>query len=248
MERALSPDEKIRRAEEIYQRRREQNYRTNQTRVNVSSEPRDYGLFKKMFLQIIICLFIYLVFCLIKNSNYIFSEEFLKQSKQVLSYDINLTQQYDEISNWLASFDIQEEKETEIGLPEETIENAVIEEVSTEVEENKTETNIIAEETNVNKVEEAQTLSIAEDSSSISQTATDAEEIKAKYSFIKPLEGTITSRFGVRNPTTVTVPKYHTGIDIAANTGTVYRAAMEGTVVLVSSEGDYRKSHKNTER
>ena len=55
----------------------------------------------------------------------------------------------------------------------------------------------------------------------------------------------MTSRFGPRNPTTETVPKYHTGIDIAVPEGTVYVAAMEGTVELVSSEGDYRKSRKN---
>ncbi|MBR6033476.1 MAG: M23 family metallopeptidase [Clostridia bacterium] len=35
------------------------------------------------------------------------------------------------------------------------------------------------------------------------------------------------------------MPKYHTGIDIAANTGTQFISAMSGTVVQVSSEGDY---------
>jgi len=64
----------------------------------------------------------------------------------------------------------------------------------------------------------------------------DAQTIKANYSIISPLKGTITSRFGERNPTTPTVPKYHTGIDIAANEGTVFVAAMSGTVTMVSSE------------
>lgn len=62
---------------------------------------------------------------------------------------------------------------------------------------------------------------------------------------VKPLEGEITSRYGLRNPTVPTVPKYHTGIDIAEVTGTVILAAMEGDVELVSSEGDLRKSCKN---
>ncbi len=36
--------------------------------------------------------------------------------------------------------------------------------------------------------------------------------------------GVITSRYGPRNPTDPKVPKYHTGIDIAVNTGTVFIA------------------------
>lgn len=242
MERVLSPDERIRRAEEIYQKRKEQNFRTNQTRVNVNST-KDYGLLKKMILQIVICLLMYFIFYLVKNSNYIFSENFLKQSKEVLSYDINLAQKYEEFMNWFSSFNSQEEQETQLILPTEQLEENLAEE--TVVNNTIVQEDIID---NGNSIEETQTLSVAEDSSSISQTATDAEEIKAKYSFIKPLEGTITSRFGIRNPTTETVPKYHTGIDIAANTGTVYRASMAGTVIKVSSEGDYRKSYKNTAR
>lgn len=238
MERALSPEEKIRRAEEIYQKRKEQNYTTNQARVNVNKPSKDYGLFRKLVLQIIICLLIYLIFYLIKNSNYIFSEEFLKKSKEILSYDINSSQKYVEFVDWINS-----------KSKEKTQENTINETISPDLD-NQTDNQIMEEgqtQTQNTLLEgNSQTLSVAEDSSSISQTAIDAEEIKAKYSLIKPLEGTITSRFGVRNPTTETVPKYHTGIDIAANTGTVFVASMEGTVVQVSSEGDFRKPSENS--
>ena len=74
----------------------------------------------------------------------------------------------------------------------------------------------------------------------------DAEYIKENYSLIKPLEGEITSRYGIRNPKIETVPKYHTGIDIARVTGTTIIASMEGTVEKVSSEGDYGNHVKIT--
>lgn len=237
MERVLSPDERIRRAEEIYQRRKQSHY-SNQTRVNVSNT-KDYGLFRKMILQMIICLLIYVSFYLIKNSNYIFSEEFIKQAKEVLGYDINLTEKYEEVSTWLTNFGGQTNPGNAVSEIVPPIEDTS--EENKQIEESQTPEETQAEGDN-------NTLSIAEDSSSISQTATDAEEIKAKYSLIKPLEGTITSRFGIRNPTTQTVPKYHTGIDIAANVGTVYRASMAGTVVQVSSEGDYRKPFEDCTR
>ena len=71
------------------------------------------------------------------------------------------------------------------------------------------------------------------------QMKRDSEEIKSKISFIKPLEGIITSRFGWRNPNVSTVSKYHTGIDIAAEQGTNIIAATSGKVVLASSTGAY---------
>ena len=43
----------------------------------------------------------------------------------------------------------------------------------------------------------------------------------------------------MRDPTTSTVPKNHTGLDIAATVGTEIKSASNGTVILASSEGDY---------
>ena len=62
---------------------------------------------------------------------------------------------------------------------------------------------------------------------------------KKKITFIVPVEGTISSTFGWRNPTTASVPKYHTGVDIAANEGTIIKSATDGKVIMASSAGDY---------
>jgi murein DD-endopeptidase MepM/ murein hydrolase activator NlpD len=50
--------------------------------------------------------------------------------------------------------------------------------------------------------------------------------------------------FGLRNPTTATVPKNHTGTDIAAPKGTKIISATEGKVVYKSSKGDFGKHIK----
>ena len=109
------------------------------------------------------------------------------------------------------------------------------------IEEENTNSIITQEQTNQTTTQtlSATSQTLPEESSSLSQTQEDAEFIKQNYLLVKPLSGTITSRFGLRNPTTETVPKYHTGIDIAANTGTIFVAAMEGKVILVSDQGDY---------
>lgn len=238
MERAISTDERIRRAEETYQRKKQQNNRTYGTRVNVGTMKKNISLFKKMFIQIAICALIYIVIYMVKNSNYIFSEDFLKQTKEVLSYDINIEETFASITNWFEN--IGKENKTEILAAEETNKEENKNESQNNIDNKASEeTDKIMPEEISNAVSEELTLSVAEDSSSINEPQTDSEIIKANYSIIKPLSGTITSRFGNRNPTTPTVPTYHTGIDIAANTGTVFIAAMSGTVVQVSSEGNY---------
>ena len=68
--------------------------------------------------------------------------------------------------------------------------------------------------------------------------------MKNTTTFIKPIEGKITSSFGRREEATGRVPKNHTGIDIAANMGVKIKSATDGEVVLASDEGDYGKHLK----
>ena len=77
MEKMISPEERIRRAEEIYYRRRlnNRNVRMSSSQVTQKSEKRQFAFYKKMALQILICILIYLIFSLIKDANYLFSDK-----------------------------------------------------------------------------------------------------------------------------------------------------------------------------
>ena len=61
----------------------------------------------------------------------------------------------------------------------------------------------------------------------------------ASYSFIRPIDGTITSFFGNRNSDNPNVSKFHTGIDISAVEDTIIKASSSGNVILVSDKGNY---------
>ena len=67
----------------------------------------------------------------------------------------------------------------------------------------------------------------------------DDDYIKEKFLFIKPIDGIVSSEFGQRDVDNPIVSKNHTGIDIAADTGTKIQAAMEGKVTISSTVGDY---------
>ena len=215
VERTMSVEDKIKRAEEIYNKRREGKNRT--TTVNVSSK-KDFKLLKKMIIQIIVCLTIYSIFYLVKNNNYIFSEDLINKTKEILSYDVNFGQIYNNAVQSLNS------------MKSDNTQNVEAENQTTE---QQTENGIGGAE---EQVEENQA---TEQTQELTQMEQDVQEIKNSISFIKPIEGTITSTFGWRNPTTSTVPKYHTGLDIANVSGTVICSATDGDVVLASSEGDF---------
>lgn len=240
LERALTEEEKIRRAEEIYQRRRgEYNYERDYRVATVSvNNKKNFSLFKKMFLQIAICLVIYFIFYLIQNSNYIFSDQVLEQTKQILSYDIDMASMYEQtmkfISNQMEG--LKPEDAENLPLTNE-IENTIVNEIDNTVIQNTIEqTNGIGGAVLENVVLE----NIVETSTLIEQVPlTDDEYIKANFSFVKPVEGVVSSEFGQRDDDNPIVSKNHTGIDIAANTGTVIKAAMEGTVIISSTYGDY---------
>jgi len=95
---------------------------------------------------------------------------------------------------------------------------------------------------NNNAIEEV--ITFEEDASSLNEQDEDVQNLKASYSFIKPVEGIITSHFGTRTSQYKNVPSYHTGTDISAPIGTQINASMGGIVTLVSNIGDYGKHVK----
>lgn len=243
MERVLNQDERIRRAEELYERRKMQvNNRVNAT-VNVDKVSNNKYK-RKLILQLIICIIIYYAFYAIKNIPDMVSQEVMYKISDILEYDINIEELYKIFNNY-TSKDINQNNinsDASNTLVEETLS---VTDIPAEAEVIEEVENLDNSE-NIEEIQEIEEQVIIEESSSLSQMNEDAEYIKANYSIIKPLTGEITSRYGIRNPKIETVPKYHTGIDIARVVGTVIVSAMEGTVELVSSKGDYGNHIKIT--
>ena len=178
-----------------------------------------------------------MIFYMIQNTNYIFSVDVIKKVNEVLSYDVNIQSLYKQgmeylntLSNNVGGDDSVRPQddaivETNLNISNEIEENnAVVNESTDKIEKQ----NIGGESITVEQVQEEQ----------LTQMEQDAKFINENMSLILPLKGTITSRFGLRESQNPTVPKNHTGIDIAANQGTIFVSAMDGIVEKVSSEGD----------
>ena len=236
MERVMTVEEKIRRAEEIYERRKQGEIRPV-AKVTVNDK-KDIKLLKKMVIQILICMTIYFIFYIVQKNQYVFSEDFINKANEILSYDTNFVGLYEMIKEQIASFATQkQEKEQEPeSVPEQEQQSKQEGASDLEGEQNKQAIGG-AEETK----EEPNT-------ENVSQEQIDIENIKNITSFIKPVEGMVSSPYGNRENATGSVPKNHTGTDIAANLGTKIIAATDGEVVLSSEEGDYRKTFKNSNR
>ena len=245
MERTMSVEEKIRRAEEIYARRQEGTQKRTTTVTINKENKKDIKLLKKMIIQILISLSIYLVIYIIQNNNYIFSEDFLRKANEILSYDMNFVQIYENIKQNMENGINQLKNNNEDGAIGGSVEN-IIEDNNTIEETNTTTTeeNTTNNEVNLENNEQTSQTNTQENTPILTQEEQDIANIKATTTFIKPVVGTISSKFGQREPTTSTVPKNHTGVDIAANKGTKIVSATGGEVVLASEEGDYGKHLK----
>jgi len=222
----MSVEDKIRRAEEIYYRRKNKEIPARDTTTKAPiKKKRNIKLLNKMIKQILICLVIYSIFYAIINNNYIFSEDFTKKAREILNQDINFSQIY---ANFLEILK-QDNSTTETNQSTENVEQTI--------EPEKTKEEIQNNEENIGGAEIVEI-------PVLSQMEQDANYIKNTINFIKPIEGTITSMFGLRNPTTSSVPKNHTGTDIAAETGAKIISATDGIVIYKSTKGDYGKHLK----
>ena len=233
MERIMSVEDKIRRAEAIYERRQQGNNKQIAS-INVSdnNKKKDIKLLKKMIIQILVCMVLYLLVYTIQNNSYVFSEDFINKANEILSYDTNFNEIYNNIKNGILSL-----------LPKENNETVNVDENNnTQNEQNNELQNAIggAVEENLNEVNNEE----VEPKQELSQTEQDIINVKNTTTFIKPVEGVISSKFGNRETATGNVPKNHTGTDIAANLGTKIKSATNGEVVLASEEGDYGKHLK----
>jgi len=196
-------------------RRAEEIYFRRNNRIPVRQNTKNKSGLKNKFLFNLLVMFnLAVIVFCVQNKDYIFTDEFLEK---INSYNIS------------------------IG-------NKIKELLGTEILENKIEeTNIIPTNEELTVVEEKMDTKIVpeEKSSSISEMELDVINIKSAYKFLKPLSNyQVSSVFGSRESEYQNVAGYHTGIDLAAEKGTIIYASMEGIVELVSSEGDYGKHLK----
>ena len=116
MEKSLSTDERIKRAEEIYYKRKYQDI----SKKSNKHDKKEFGMLKKMVIQIVMCILIYIIFYIIQNSNYIFSDDIFKKTNEVLSYDINIENLYKLGTEFINTF-INNLKKTMKPLQDENI-------------------------------------------------------------------------------------------------------------------------------
>lgn len=247
MDRVMTVEERIRRAEEIYERRKRKENLTEKQKISDKVEEKnierkkDIRLLKKIIMQLIACLIIYFIFYIIQNNEYIFSREFLNKANEILSHDMNFVEIFDNIkNNTMTIINNNINKNESNNQNQDAIGGAEIksnQEESQEIDkEEKQENNSQELQKEGNK--EEQLLQV------LTQEEKDIQNVKNTSTFIKPIEGKITSSFGRREEATGRVPKNHTGTDIAANIGTKIKSATDGEVVLASEEGDYGKHLK----
>ena len=91
MERIMSVEDKIRRAEAIYERRQQGNNKQIAS-INVSdnNKKKDIKLLKKMIIQILVCMVLYLIVYMIQNNSYVFSEDFINKANEILSNKLRI--------------------------------------------------------------------------------------------------------------------------------------------------------------
>ena len=240
MERALSVEEKIRRAEEIYNRR----YENNNGYLFDTKKGKNISFKRRMFKQIIICLIIYAIFYCISNKEYLLSDEFDNKKQEFISQNSYLEKPYNYLNSKL--------NEIKTGFynffnDENKSENESEENNNQDKTNEGIEQSIINIENTIDEqkvAENNENIGGAEDDIKTNNDENDIDYIKNNFSFIVPVNGKISSVFGWRNPTTAKVPKYHTGLDLSAPIGTEILSSTDGEVILASNNGDYGKHYK----
>ena len=271
MEKSISQEERIRRAEEIYSRRRYNNrygeslYRSGETRNRY--QPQETRKIKgkminKMIIQMIVCVIIYTCIYMLQYSNYLFSKDMVDKTKEVLSYDISIENLYNKSNEFFSElqkkFNLVVNNEQNDNVNEEAQDQNTEE---TNIENSNAESSENTSEANNENVDNSK---ISQNDASIEVTSNDTtqlavggadetqqEEEKSQeeqdIEYVKQNVSIIWPIKGVitsrfgNRTPTEIVTANHKGLDIAGNMGDNIVSAMDGTVVQYSEEGDYGK-------
>lgn len=276
MERTVSQEERIRRAEEIYNRRRIANgVRVSSSSVNRVGKKK-VSLFKKMIMQLVICSVIYIIFYLIKNTNYIFSDDVINKTKEFLNYDINfgyigqqITSFLEENFNGFNIFNSSQEDNSSDGTNGMVSNEVTSNEISNEqratnnVQENNIDQN--ANQENIiegNTVQENNTAENAEDDSNNSDNANEvvggiggaSEEENSEEENLSQSEKDIKylkENYSFIVPVTGTVTSPYGEREatevVSANHKGIDIGANEGTAIYASMEGTVKVSSEEGE-
>lgn len=190
-------------------RRRAEEIYSRRNGINIEKTKKKYFSIYKFLFQLLVL--INLAICLIvyKNKNFVFNTEFLNTVNEF--YNINV---YEKIEDFFI------EEETNNVQNKENVQTS---------ENTLTTENLTNTDNSITNTQSEQT----------NKEVSLVDKIKNSYSFIKPLEGTITSFFGQRDSSNEDISGFHTGIDISAVQGTKIKSAISGNVIEVSSEGNY---------
>ena len=183
MERTLTQEERIRRAEEIYLRRRNSKPQYRETRETSKSKTvptvKNIKLLKRMALQIVICLLLYCIFYLIYDANYSFSDTTISKTQEVLNYDINFNEIYKYISENVMSFINIKDNDVEENKQEDTENTNNEQNDANEIQQDVTTNVITPPEEEINA---------QETSPQVEQTSAVEPDLRQMYSLILPVK------------------------------------------------------------
>ena len=271
MEKSISQEERIRRAEEIYSRRRYNNrygeslYRSGETRNRY--QPQETRKIKgkminKMIIQMIVCVIIYTCIYMLQYSNYLFSKDMVDKTKEVLSYDISIENLYNKSNEFFLNLQkkfnwgVNNEQNDNVNeeAQDKNTEETNIENSNAESSENTSEANNenvdnseISQNGASTEVTNNDTTQLAVGGADETQQEEEKSQEEQDIEYVKQNVSIIWPIKGVitsrfgNRTPTEIVTANHKGLDIAGNMGDNIVSAMDGTVVQYSEEGDYGK-------
>ena len=252
MERLISDEERIRRAEDVLERRRNLDYGPSNDSTDKNQNNK---MVKKMFIQALVCLCIYCGVYYIKNTGNENFNSMVATIKDTLNYDVNFKQIYDNLCAEIQKININSTETNVNNINTDSDGNELIEdkdgksETENDIQDDGVQKNnegVDSDKSVSSKENEMLGIGGAFDENNTSeplnyelQMQIDADYIKHKLNMMNPLEiGVITSGFGSREASNV-VSGNHKGIDLGASTGSIIVAAADGNVVEASSQGDF---------